>query len=52
MFEVSGYGANAAQTALNSATVAGGNTSVRLSDDTTITFLNVANPASIRNQSF
>jgi Ca2+-binding RTX toxin-like protein len=52
MFEVSGYGANAAQAALNAAAVAGGSTTVMLSDKTTITFLNVTDPASIRNQSW
>jgi Ca2+-binding RTX toxin-like protein len=52
VFELSGYGANAAQTALNDATVANGNTTVKLSDNTTITFLNVSNPATIHNQSF
>jgi Ca2+-binding RTX toxin-like protein len=51
-FVVVGYGANAAQTALAAATVAGGNTTVRLSDNTTITFLDVTTPASIRNQSY
>jgi hypothetical protein len=52
MFEVSGYGANAAQAALNAATVAGGSTTVMLSDKTTITFLDVTDPASIHNQSW
>jgi Ca2+-binding RTX toxin-like protein len=51
-FVVSGYGANAAQNALNTATISGGNTAVRLSDNTTITFLGVTNPSSINNQSF
>jgi Ca2+-binding RTX toxin-like protein len=51
-FALSGYGADAAQAALSAATVAGGSTTVTLSDNTTITFLNVANPSSIRNQSF
>jgi Ca2+-binding RTX toxin-like protein len=51
-FVVAGYGANAAQTALNQATVSGGSTTVRLSDNTTITFLSVNTPSSIHNQSF
>jgi Ca2+-binding RTX toxin-like protein len=51
-FVLVGYGAAAAQTALNAATVAGGNTMVKLSDNTTITFLGVSNPAGIRNQAF
>jgi Ca2+-binding RTX toxin-like protein len=51
-FVLAGYGANAAQAALNAATVAGGNTTVRLPDNTTITFLNVTNPNSIHSQSF
>ncbi len=51
-FVVVGYGANAAQTALNQATVSGGNTTVKLADNTSITFLNVSIPGSINNQSF
>lgn len=52
LFAVSGYGANAAQNALNAATVAAGSTTVKLSDNTTITFLDVTNPGSIHNQSW
>jgi Ca2+-binding RTX toxin-like protein len=51
-FVVAGYGANAARTALDAATVSGGNTTVRLSDNTSITFLGVTHPANISNQSF
>jgi Ca2+-binding RTX toxin-like protein len=51
-FRVVGYGANAAQNALNAATVAGGSTTVKLADNTTITFLNVSSPTTIHNQSF
>jgi Ca2+-binding RTX toxin-like protein len=51
-FILAGYGANAAQNALNAATVAGGNTTIALADNTTITFLNITNPNSIRNESF
>jgi Ca2+-binding RTX toxin-like protein len=52
LFVVCGYGADAAQNALNAATVAGGNTTVRLSDDTTITFLGITNPGTIANRSY
>jgi Ca2+-binding RTX toxin-like protein len=51
-FVVVGYGANAAQNALNTATIGGGNTLAKLSDGTTIVFLDVTNPANIHNQSF
>jgi Ca2+-binding RTX toxin-like protein len=51
-FATAGYGANAAQTALNNATVTGGNTFIKLGDGTSIEFLNVSNPNSIHNQSF
>jgi Ca2+-binding RTX toxin-like protein len=51
-FVVVGYGPNAAQAALNAATVAGGNTVVKLTDNTTIVFLDVANPNSIANRSY
>jgi Ca2+-binding RTX toxin-like protein len=51
-FILVGYGADAAQNAINAATVTGGSTTVKLSDNTTITFLNVANPSSIHNQNF
>ncbi len=51
-FNTIGYGANAAQDALAAATLTGGNTMVKLSDNTTITFLKVTNPSSIRSQSF
>ena len=51
-FVLCGYGDNAAQNALNAASVSGGSTVVTLSDNTTITFLNVASPGSIHNQSF
>jgi Ca2+-binding RTX toxin-like protein len=51
-FNTIGYGANAGQTALTSATVAGGNTTVKLSDGTTIEFLGVTNPNSIHNSSY
>jgi Ca2+-binding RTX toxin-like protein len=51
-FNTVGYGANAAQNALAAATVSGGNTTVKLSDNTTIIFLNVSNPNGIRSQSF
>jgi Ca2+-binding RTX toxin-like protein len=51
-FVVAGYGTNAAQNALNAATVSGGSTTVTLSDNTTITFIGVANLGSIHNQSF
>jgi Ca2+-binding RTX toxin-like protein len=52
LFVVCGYGANAAQNALNAATVAGGNTTVKLSDNTTITFLGITNPGTINNISY
>jgi Ca2+-binding RTX toxin-like protein len=51
-FVVSGYGADAAQKALNAATVSAGSTTVTLSDSTTITFIGVTDPGSIHNQSF
>jgi Ca2+-binding RTX toxin-like protein len=51
-FVVVGYGANAAQYLLDTAIVSGGNTTVTMSDHTTITFLNVTNPASIHGESF
>jgi len=51
-FVVTGYGANAAQDALKAATTSGGNTVVKLSDNTTIIFLGVTSPGSINNQSF
>ena len=47
VFATAGYGAAAAQTALLTASVSGGNTTVRLSDGTTIEFLGVANPSAI-----
>jgi Ca2+-binding RTX toxin-like protein len=51
-FVVAGYGANAAQNALNAATISSGSTTVALSDNTTITFIGVTNPGGIHNQSF
>jgi Ca2+-binding RTX toxin-like protein len=51
-FNTVGYGAGAAQAALNSATVAGGNTTVKLSDGTTIEFLGITNPNSIHTNSY
>jgi Ca2+-binding RTX toxin-like protein len=51
-FVVIGYGGNAAQNALNAATISGGNTAVRLSDNTTIIFRGVTNPDHVNNQSF
>jgi Ca2+-binding RTX toxin-like protein len=51
-FVTANYGAGAAQTALNNATVTGGNTFIKLTDGTSIEFLDVANPSTIRNQSF
>jgi Ca2+-binding RTX toxin-like protein len=52
VFVLCDYGANAAQNALNAASVSDGSTVVRLSDNTTITFLNVTNPGSIHNESY
>jgi Ca2+-binding RTX toxin-like protein len=51
-FNTVGYGAGAAQSALTAATVAGGNTTVKLSDGTTIEFLGITNPNSIHNSSY
>jgi Ca2+-binding RTX toxin-like protein len=51
-FNTVGYGAGAAQAALTAATVAGGNTTVKLSDGTTIEFLGITNPNSIHNSSY
>jgi Ca2+-binding RTX toxin-like protein len=56
IFEVTGYGANAAQNALSAATVTGSGsnatTTVQLADNTTIVFLHVSDPSTIQNQSF
>ena len=43
-----GYGSAAAATAIAAATVAGGNTSIALSDGTKITFENITTPSSIK----
>ena len=48
VFSTIGYGANAAQSALAGATVAGGDTTVKLSDGTTIEFLGITNPNAIK----
>jgi Ca2+-binding RTX toxin-like protein len=52
LFVVVGYGEDAAQTAINSATVSGGSTTVELSDNTKITFANITDTTQIHNVSF
>lgn len=49
---LTGYGANAATTVLNSAFSAGGSTTITLSDHTQITFLNVASAATLQGHVF
>jgi hypothetical protein len=46
------YGANAAQDALNNATVSGGNVTIALSDNTQITFVGVDNTAALEGKIF
>jgi Ca2+-binding RTX toxin-like protein len=48
IFSTIGYGASAAQNALAAATVSGGNTTLKLSDGTTIEFLGITTPNSIK----
>jgi Ca2+-binding RTX toxin-like protein len=51
-FVVVDYGANAAQDAVNAATVTDAGLTATLSDGTTIIFQNVTDPSVIHNQSF
>ncbi len=44
-----GYGSAAGANAITNATVSGGSTHIALSDNTQITFTNIANPNSIKN---
>ena len=48
LFSTVGYGANAASNALAAATVSGGNTTLKLSDGTTVEFLGLTDPNNIK----